>query len=203
MHKRTQSHTDCICLTFLHCVFLNVSSNHLHERMQNHIGCICLTFLNCAISNCSTFHHCAFSNVSSNCLLEKRHSHIGYICLTPLCVFIAHTQIHFQFSFFNVFLQLKNSNWGWKVSNMGGWNVLFGWMKRYNLGGWKDTNQGGWSVLGWNELWPYMHHTYMHASGSKSRIIDMCIIHTCIRVKDRGKMINASYMHVSGSCINA
>ena len=30
----------------------------------------------------------------------------------------------------------------------------------------------------------YMHHTYMHASGSRSRIIDMCIIHTCI--KDRG-----------------
>ena len=29
----------------------------------------------------------------------------------------------------------------------------------------------------------YMHHTYMHASGSRSRIIDMCIIHTCIRVK--------------------
>ena len=49
----------------------------------------------------------------------------------------------------------------------------------------------------------YMHHTYTHASGSRiedhryvhhthidqsqgSRIIDMCIIHTCSIVKDRG-----------------
>ena len=40
------------------------------------------------------------------------------------------------------------------------------------------------------------NHIYMHASGSRSRIIDMCIIHTCIRVKDRGTLINASYRHV-------
>ena len=40
----------------------------------------------------------------------------------------------------------------------------------------------------------------MHQSQG-SRIIDMCIIHTCIRVKDRGTLINASYTHVSGSCI--
>ena len=47
----------------------------------------------------------------------------------------------------------------------------------------------------------YMHHTYMHASGSRFRIIDMCIIHTCIRVKDRETLIYASYMYVSGSRI--
>ena len=68
-----QSHTGCICLTFLHCVFSNVSSNRLPEQMQNHTGCICWTFL-----------HCAFSNVSSNDLLEKRQSHTGCICLTFL-----------------------------------------------------------------------------------------------------------------------
>ena len=39
-----------------------------------------------------------------------------------------------------------------------------------------------------------MHHTCMYQDQG-SRIIDMCIIHTCIRVKDRGKLINASYMH--------
>ena len=59
----------------------------------------------------------------------------------------------------------------------------------------------------------YMHLTHMHASGSRSRIIyvhhthmhqsqgsritNMCIIHTCIRVKDRGTLINASYRHVT------
>ena len=45
----------------------------------------------------------------------------------------------------------------------------------------------------------FMHHTYMHASEPRSSTIDMCIIHTCIRVNDQGKLINASYMHVSGS----
>ena len=33
----------------------------------------------------------------------------------------------------------------------------------------------------------------------KYRIIDSCTIHVCIRVKDRRKLKNASYMHVSGS----
>ena len=64
------NHIGCICSTFLHCAFLNVSSNRLHQKMQSHIGCICLTFL-----------HCVFSNVSSNCLHQKMHSHIGCICL--------------------------------------------------------------------------------------------------------------------------
>ena len=38
------NHTDCICLTFLHCAFSNVSSKRLHEMMKNHTGCIWLTF---------------------------------------------------------------------------------------------------------------------------------------------------------------
>ena len=67
------SHTYCICLAFLHCVFSNVFSKSLDQSRHSHTGCICLTFL-----------HCAFSNVSSNHLLEKRHNHIGCICLTFL-----------------------------------------------------------------------------------------------------------------------
>ena len=67
------SHIDCICLTFLHCVFLNVSLNCLHEMMHSHIGCICLTFL-----------HCVFSNVFSKRVHEQMQSHTGYICLTFL-----------------------------------------------------------------------------------------------------------------------
>ena len=82
-----KSHIGCICLTFLHCAFSNVSSksldlkrqshivssNCLPEQMQSHIGCICLTFL-----------YCSLSNVSSKSLDLKRQSHIGCICLTFL-----------------------------------------------------------------------------------------------------------------------
>ena len=65
------NHTGCICLTFLHCVFLNVSSNYVHKRMQNHTGNICWIFL-----------HCVLSNVSSKHLDQSMHSHTGCICLT-------------------------------------------------------------------------------------------------------------------------
>ena len=40
-------------LTFLHCAFLNVSSNRLPKKRQSYIGCICLAFLHCAFSNVS------------------------------------------------------------------------------------------------------------------------------------------------------
>ena len=73
-HKRMQSHTGGICLTFLHRVSSYVSSNCLHLRMHSHICCICLTFL-----------HCVFSNVSSNCLHDWMHSHTGCI----FCVFFS------------------------------------------------------------------------------------------------------------------
>ena len=46
----------------------------------------------------------------------------------------------------------------------------------------------------------YVHHTHIDQSQG-SRIIDMCIIHTCIRVKDQGTLINTSYTDVSGSYI--
>ena len=62
------SRIGCICLTFLHCGFSNVSSNCLHQRMHSDTGCICLTFL-----------HCVFSNVSSNRLHKRIHSRIGCI----------------------------------------------------------------------------------------------------------------------------
>ena len=76
--------------------------------------------------------------------------------------FLLHTlkftfNFHFLMFFCNWKILIADEKcriWGDEMCSLGGWNVLFGWMKRYNLGGWKDTNQGGWSVLGWNELWP-------------------------------------------------
>ena len=56
--------------TFLHCVFLNVSSNWQPERMPNHIGCIFWIFL-----------HCVPSNVASNRLPVRMHHYIGCICV--------------------------------------------------------------------------------------------------------------------------
>ena len=71
------SPTGCICLTFLHCVFLNECSNGLRLRIHTYIDSICWVLL-----------HCAFSNVSSNFLPERRQNHSGCICLTFLhCVF--------------------------------------------------------------------------------------------------------------------
>ena len=71
------SPTGCICLTFLHCVFLNECSNGLRLRIHTHIDCICWVLL-----------HCAFSNVSSNLMPERRQNHSGRICLTFLhCAF--------------------------------------------------------------------------------------------------------------------
>ena len=64
--KRMHNHTGCICLTFLRCVFSNVSSNCLPLRTNNHTGCIYLDFL-----------HCAISNVSSNHLPQKMNKHTG------------------------------------------------------------------------------------------------------------------------------
>ena len=65
----------CICLAFLHCAFLNVSSNGLPERMQSHTGCICLSF-----------HDCAFSNISLKNLTPSKRIHTGSIFfLTPVC----------------------------------------------------------------------------------------------------------------------
>ena len=96
-----QSHNGRICMTFLHCVFLNASSNCMHERMHSYIGCIWMTFLLCAFSNVLSnclpermqshigcislaFLHCAFSNVSSDCLSERMQTHIGCIFFTFL-----------------------------------------------------------------------------------------------------------------------
>ena len=81
------------------------------------------------------------------------------------CAFLLHTlkftfTFHFLMFFCNWKILIGDEKcriWGDEMCSLGGWNVLFGWMKRYNLGGWKDTNQGGWSVLGWNELWPFKH----------------------------------------------
>ena len=96
------NHTGCICLSFLHCAFSNVSSSCLPEMMQNHTGCICLTFLHCVFSNvssknlnqsmhnhtgciCLSFLHCVFSNASSNRLRYMMHTHSSCICLIFLC----------------------------------------------------------------------------------------------------------------------
>ena len=78
---RMHIHTGCICLTLIHCVFLNVSLNRLLVRMHSHIGCICLTFL-----------HCVFSNVSSNYWHKRLHNHIG---CTFLNFYLGHILLHF------------------------------------------------------------------------------------------------------------
>ena len=87
-------HIGCICLSFLHCVLSNVSSNRLPEQMQSHIGCTCLAFL-----------HCVLSNVSSSCLPERMQIHTDCICLTFLeycflkCLF-QHTCLKFPHCLF-------------------------------------------------------------------------------------------------------
>ena len=68
---RMHSHIGCICLTFLHCVFSNVSSEHLPGRMHNHIVCIYLAF-----------RHCVFSNVHLNGSFEMKHNCTGCNCST-------------------------------------------------------------------------------------------------------------------------
>ena len=71
------NYTGCMCLTFLHCVFLNVTSNCLPDRKQSHTDYICLTFL-----------RCVFSCAASKRLGQNMHNHIGCICLASLhCVF--------------------------------------------------------------------------------------------------------------------
>ena len=93
------NYTGCICCTFLHRVFSNVSSSHVPKRMHSHTGCICLTFLHCVLSNVHpkrlpkkmrscigciylAFLQCAYLNVSSNRLLYMLQSYTGCICLT-------------------------------------------------------------------------------------------------------------------------
>ena len=84
-----QSHTGCICLTFLHCAFFNVSPNRLPEWMQSHSGCICLTFL-----------HCAFSNVSLNCPRG---------CIITLVALIWHrTSFCHSYKTFHIVIAFKN-----------------------------------------------------------------------------------------------
>ena len=77
LHKRMQSHSGYICLTFLHCVFSSGSANCLHKGMHNHTGCICLTF-----------RHCVFSNVASKNLQKYAKSHwLHLFDFSPLCMF--------------------------------------------------------------------------------------------------------------------
>ena len=109
------SHTCCMCLTLLHCVFSNASSNRLHDRMHNHTDCICVTFLRCVLSN-----------VSSNCLHERMHSHIGCTCLTYLhCVvdllppfsILVQTLLLLRVNKVKVKVQTRHVSFDWKISN--------------------------------------------------------------------------------------
>ena len=59
------SHIGCICLTFLHCAFSNVSSNGLNEKMHSHIGYICLIWWHCQLFS-SGLSHLNPSNQSHN-----------------------------------------------------------------------------------------------------------------------------------------
>ena len=65
-----QSCTGCIYVTFLQCVFSNVSWNHLPEMMHSCNGCTCLTFLCCVILN-----------ELSKPFYKRMQCHTGFICL--------------------------------------------------------------------------------------------------------------------------
>ena len=84
----------CICSTFRHCVFSNVSSNCLAQRMHNHIGCTGVIFL-----------HCVFSNVSPNCLLQRMQNHTGCIYLTFLCHLSLSLESHWLCFYLNLVVQ--------------------------------------------------------------------------------------------------
>ena len=67
MHNRT----GCICLSFLQCVFSNVSSNYRPERIQSHTAC--LSFLHYVFFKCTvklSARENSKSNVSSTLLLS-------------------------------------------------------------------------------------------------------------------------------------
>ena len=89
----------CISLTFLYCVFSNVSSNGLPDRCIVTLDAFVLGFLLCSFSNmsrrhihtgciCLIFFHCVLSSVSSNCRPQRIQRRTGCICfdLSPLCV---------------------------------------------------------------------------------------------------------------------
>ena len=97
-----------ICWTFLHYVFLNVSSSSLPDRVQNCTGCICLTLciFKCVLKlsaqvdakshwlHLFDFFHRMFLNVSSNGMPASMHIHTDCICLISFdCVFKKSLQI--------------------------------------------------------------------------------------------------------------
>ena len=57
-----QSHTGCICLTFLQCVFSCVSSKCLPEMKHSHTGCICLIWLSCFSCSLNPWDPCSCYN---------------------------------------------------------------------------------------------------------------------------------------------
>ena len=81
------SYKDCICLNFLHLVFLIVSANGLLERMNGQTCYICWTFL-----------HCVLLNVASNCLSDRMHSHSG-------CIYLIFSTVYFQMFPHNAYLR--------------------------------------------------------------------------------------------------
>ena len=93
------NYISCIYLTFLYCVFSNVSSNGLPDRCIVTLDAFVLGFLLCSFSNmsrrhihtgciCLIFFHCVLSSVSSNCRPQRIQRRTGCICfdLSPLCV---------------------------------------------------------------------------------------------------------------------
>ena len=113
------SHTGCICVAFLHCMFSYVSSNDMSVRVHSRIGCICVGFP-----------HCAFLNVSSRRLDERMHSHIGYNCLTSLhCAFLSvisksvHGQKQSYIGYIFWLISTVNFNMSLQTALMGGFRV--------------------------------------------------------------------------------
>ena len=67
------SRIGCICLTFLHCVFSNVSSNRLHKRIHSRIGCIFFIFPTAGFQmtpQCTRLRACIVTLVAFVCLFS-------------------------------------------------------------------------------------------------------------------------------------
>ena len=73
--EKRQSHIGCICLTFLHFDFSNVSSNCLHEKLHNHIVCFKTKVFNVCIGKAWAW---AIMCIFKLCPLEDGLAHISH-----------------------------------------------------------------------------------------------------------------------------
>ena len=148
-----KSYLGCICLTWLYCVFSNVSSKYLDQRRYNRIGCIGLAFLQCAFSCASSsflfetmhdctgciylsFSHCSFPNASSKYLNQIMQNHnvciytnFSFVCLKIypqiLCIQgCILTPLAFVWRFSAMYFQMCFSNCLFVVEAYSHWSHL-------------------------------------------------------------------------------